>query len=326
MKILITGINGFVGQHLTRYLLKQSEVTVFGLDTCIRSKNAISTEPEVGLDKVVVYETDLMIPEQVNRTIATIQPDGIFHLAARTSVPESYTDQPTTLLTNIIGTVNLLNAVRHTTQAKCRVVIACSSDQYGRVDPQELPIKEIQPFRPLTPYAVSKIGQEMVAYQYYLSYGLPTIRIRAFNHTGPGQRPDFVCPSFANQIAAIERNEQTARIQVGNLDTRRDFTDVRDMVAAYWLAITQGVPGEVYNICSGQSYSMREILNKLLACSSAKIEIVPDPNRTRPVDVPILEGDYTKFKSQTKWEPRIPFDQTLQDLLNYYRQNRNTSS
>jgi GDP-4-dehydro-6-deoxy-D-mannose reductase len=310
MKILITGINGFVGQHLARYLLTQPEITVFGLEV---QKIAL------GLDNVLVYETDLMVPEQVIQTIEAVQPDGIFHFAARTSVPESYTNQSATLMTNIVGTVNMLDAVRHSVRSKCRIVISCSSDQYGRVEPKELPIKETQPFRPLTPYAVSKIGQEMVAYQYYLSYGLQTIRVRAFNHTGPGQKPDFVCPSFANQIAAIERKDQPTKIQVGNLDTRRDFTDVRDMVAAYWLAMNQGEPGEVYNVCSGRSYSMREILDKLLALSSVKIEVVPDPNKTRPVDVPVLEGDYTKFKSKTGWEPRIPFGQTLQDLLNYYR-------
>jgi GDP-4-dehydro-6-deoxy-D-mannose reductase len=316
MKILITGINGFVGQHLVRFLITQPEVTVFGLEL---------PKSMHGLADVPVYETDLIVPEQVNQTIASIQPDGIFHFAARTNVPESYTQQSATLMTNIIGTVNLLDAVRHSTRSKCRVIVSCSSDQYGRVEPQELPIRESQPFRPLTPYAVSKIGQEMAAYQYYLSYGMQIVRIRAFNHTGPGQKPDFVCPSFANQIAAIERKDQPARILVGNLDPRRDFTDVRDIVTAYWLAMIKGEPGEVYNVCSGRSFSMRDILDKLLALSSVPIDVVPDPNKTRPVDVPVLVGDYTKFKSQTGWEPQIPFDQTLQDLLNYYRNLKNSS-
>jgi GDP-4-dehydro-6-deoxy-D-mannose reductase len=315
MKILITGINGFVGQHLARFLVTQPEVVVFGLEL---------RKIELGLDKVLVYETDLMNPALVSQTIAAIQPDGIFHFAARTSVPESYTHQSATLMTNIVGTVNLLDAVRYANLTQCRIVISCSSDQYGRVNPAELPIRESQLFRPLTPYAVSKIGQEMVAYQYYLSYGLQTVRIRAFNHTGPGQKPDFVCPSFANQIAAIERNEQSARILVGNLDPRRDFTDVRDIVAAYWLAMEKGESGEVYNVCSGQGYSMRYILDKLLALSSIPIEVVPDPNKSRPVDVPVLVGDYTKFKSRTGWEPRIPFDQTLRDLLSYYRNKLKT--
>lgn len=310
MKILITGINGFVGRHLAQYLLAKPEVTVFGLELAKLNWD---------LDEVPVYATDLVIPDQVAKTINDVQPDGIFHLAARTSVPESYTNQSATLMTNIVGTVNLLDAVRAANLNQCRIIVACSSDQYGKILPEELPIQETQQFRPLTPYAVSKIAQEMVAYQYYLSYGLQIIRIRAFNHTGPGQRPDFVCPSFANQIAMIERKEQPPQIQVGNLDTRRDFIDVRDMVSAYWLAMNQGEPGEVYNVCSGRSYSMRDILNKLLALTSTQIDIVPDPNRIRPVDVPVLEGDYSKFKFKTGWEPQIPFDQTLQDLLYYYR-------
>jgi len=311
MKILITGINGFVGQHLANYISSKKEVKVFGLDfrkTTLQRANLLN------------YEADLMNTDQIKQAITAIQPDGIFHLAARTSVPDSYTNQTATLMTNIVGTMNLLDAVRAANVSACRIVIACSSDQYGRVLPEELPIKETQPFRPLTPYAVSKIGQEMVAYQYFLSYGLQTIRIRAFNHTGPGQMPDFVCPAFAKQIAEIGKKNQEPQIRVGNLDTRRDFTDVRDMVAGYWLAFETGDPGEVYNICSGQSYSINEILLMLLAMTSEKIDIAPDPNRTRPVDVPILIGDYGKFKAKTGWEPRIPFHQTLQDLLDFYRQ------
>jgi GDP-4-dehydro-6-deoxy-D-mannose reductase len=317
MKILITGISGFVGQHLAKYILTLTDDKIFGLDfkkTDLNLDNTIS-------NRVLVYATDLLNADQVMQTISVIQPDRIFHLAARTSVPESYTSQSATLMTNIFGTVNLLDAVRHANLNQCRIIVACSSDQYGKVLSDELPIKETQQFRPLTPYAVSKIAQEMVAYQYYLSYVLPIIRIRAFNHTGPGQQPDFVCPALAKQIADIENRKQHPQIMVGNLDTRRDFTDVRDMVRAYWLAMEQGEPGEVYNVCSGQSYAIEEILNLLLSMTSKKIEIAQDLNRTRPVDVPILVGDYSKFNAKTGWAPKIQFKQTLQDLLDYWRKS-----
>ncbi|MCX7918597.1 MAG: GDP-mannose 4,6-dehydratase [bacterium] len=310
MKLIITGINGFVGQHLAQYIISETKESLFGLDI-----QTVSCD----LPGIILHTVDLMNTDQVAQTIATIQPDGIFHLAARTNVPESYQQQTATLMTNIVGTVNLLDAVRQANLPKCRIIIACSADQYGKVFPEELPIKESQPFRPLTPYAVSKIGQEMVAYQYYLNYQLPIIRIRAFNHTGPGQKPDFVCPAFAKQIADIEKNKQNRQIMVGNLDTCRDFTDVRDIVRAYWLAMERGEAGEVYNVCSGQGYSVREILNLLLSMTTEKIDIVQDQNRTRPVDVPILVGDNSKFKHQTGWSPQIPFHQTLSDLLEYYR-------
>ena len=200
------------------------------------------------------------------------------------------------------------------------VQIACSSEQYGLVLPHETPIKESNPLRPLSSYAVSKVAQDLLGYQYFQSYGLKAIRTRGFNHTGPRRGQVFVTSNFASQVAAIELGLQEPVIKVGNLEAIRDFTDVRDMVRAYWLAVTRAKPGEVYNIATGRGIHIREMLDQLLALSPAKVKIEIDPERLRPSDVEILIGDSSKFRADTGWEPRIPFEQTLRDLLAYWRQ------
>ena len=202
-----------------------------------------------------------------------------------------------------------------------RIQIAGSSEEYGLVHEDELPIRETNPLRPLSPYAVSKVAQDMLAYQYHRSYQLPAIRTRGFNHTGPRRAPVFVASDFARQIVEIERGNHEPCMRVGNLEARRDFTDVRDMVRAYWLATEKGEPGEVYNICSERCYAIREILDLLLGMSSVKISVEQDPRRLRPSDVPVLLGDCSRFRRQTGWEPTIPFEQTLRDLLDYWRQS-----
>lgn len=200
------------------------------------------------------------------------------------------------------------------------IQIACSSEEYGLVHQDEVPIKETNPLRPMSPYAVSKVAQDFLGYQYYKSYGMKIIRTRTFNHTGPRRGEVFVTSNFAKQIAEIELGIREPILYVGNLEAKRDFTDVRDIVRAYWLAVKKGEPGEVYNIASGKAIAIGEIVDLLLTLTKIKIKIKQDPDRMRPSDVPILIGDYYKFQKKTGWKPSISFKQTVEDLFNYWRE------
>jgi GDP-4-dehydro-6-deoxy-D-mannose reductase len=200
-----------------------------------------------------------------------------------------------------------------------RVHIAGSSEEYGLVLPHEVPLREDSPLRPLSPYAVSKVAQDLLAYQYWRSYQLHVVRTRGFNHTGPRRGEVFVTSNFSRQVAEIERGMREPVVHVGNLESVRDFTDVRDMVRAYWLALERGEPGEVYNICSGRGYSAQQVLDILLGLAHVKVEVRQDPARMRPSDVTLLLGDCSKFRSATGWEPTIPFEVTLKDLLEHWR-------
>jgi GDP-4-dehydro-6-deoxy-D-mannose reductase len=246
------------------------------------------------------------------------RPDVIFHLAAQSFVPSSWKAPNDTLVTNITGQTNLFEAVRFLALDPV-IQIACSSEEYGLVHPDEVPIKEDNPLRPLSPYAVSKVAQDMMAYQYFQSYGLKTVRTRGFNHTGPRRGDVFVTSNFAKQIASIELGLQEPVIKVGNLEAVRDFTDVRDMVRAYWLAVTKAKPGEVYNLATGTGITIQELLDRLLALSTAQVRVEQDPERMRPSDVVRLIGDSSKFRKDTGWEPQVPFDKTLRDTLQYWR-------
>jgi GDP-4-dehydro-6-deoxy-D-mannose reductase len=222
-------------------------------------------------------------------------------------------------VTNVAGETSLFELVRALAIDPV-IQIACSSEQYGLVLPHEVPITEENPLRPLSPYAVSKVGQDFLGYQYFQSYGMKVVRTRGFNHTGPRRGQVFVTSNFCSQVAAIEAGLQEPVIRVGNVEAIRDFTDVRDMVRAYWLAVTRGRPGEVYNIASGEGISIRALLDKILALSRVEVKIEVDPARLRPSDVEILIGDSSKFRADTGWEPKIPFDQTVSDLLAYWRE------
>jgi GDP-4-dehydro-6-deoxy-D-mannose reductase len=223
-----------------------------------------------------------------------------------------------TLETNLRSQVNVLEAVREVCP-DARVLVLGSNEEYGQLTPEDLPVRETSPLRPASPYGVSKVGQDLLGLQYHLSHGLYIVRVRPFNHLGPRQDPKFVAPAFASQIAAIESGRQPPVIQVGNLETRRDFTDVRDMVRAYGLALERGEPGEVYNIGAGRSRGVDELLATLLGFSSAAIRVEVDPARFRPSDVPDVVCDASKFRTRTGWAPRIPFEQSLKDLLDYER-------
>ena len=199
------------------------------------------------------------------------------------------------------------------------IQIACSSEEYGMVFPNEVPIRETNPLRPLSPYAVSKVAMDYLGYQYFESYKLRIVRTRGFNHTGPRRGETFAESTFAKQIALIEKGKQEPIIFVGNLEAERDYTDVRDMVRAYTLAVEKCDPGEVYNICTGKAFQMKAVLDMLLSFSNVKVQIKQDPARMRPSDVPILIGDNSKFVAKTGWKPEIPFEKTLKDLLDYWR-------
>ncbi|WP_010271043.1 GDP-mannose 4,6-dehydratase [Paenibacillus senegalensis] len=313
MRALITGISGFVGSHLAEYLLSRN-VEVTGT---IRHRSRMDHIRH--LKSVQLVECELRDPFSVETLIAKVKPDLIFHLAAQSFVPTSWNSPVDTIHNNVAGQVNIFEAVRRL-NLDCKIQIACSSEEYGHVEPDEVPIKESNPLRPLSPYAVSKVAQEYLGYQYYKSYGLHVIPTRTFNHTGPRRGENFVTSNFAKQIAEIEAGKKPPVIMVGNLTAKRDFTDVRDVVRAYWLALEKGVPGESYNIASGKCCTIQEMLDLLLSFSPLEIEIKEDPERLRPSDVEILLGDYSKFHQATGWKPEIPFKQTMEDLLNYWRE------
>jgi GDP-4-dehydro-6-deoxy-D-mannose reductase len=233
-------------------------------------------------------------------------------------VPTSWSAPTESLTTNVLGQLNIFEAVRRI-GLQCRIQIACSSEEYGMVYSDELPIRETNPLRPLSPYAVSKVAQDMLAYQYWMSWKVDSVRTRGFNHEGPRRGPVFVASDFAKQIADIEKGLKPPVLHVGNLEARRDFTDVRDMVRGYWRALEKCESGEVYNLCSGKDYSIQSVLDLLLGMTKSKIEVRQDRMRLRPSDVPVLLGDCSKFKQATGWEPVIPFEQTLQDMLDFWR-------
>jgi GDP-4-dehydro-6-deoxy-D-mannose reductase len=315
MKVLITGITGFAGSHLADYILQRGDAEVIGiLRWRSRTENI-----EHFRDKVRLVECDLRDASSVRDVLDETRPDWIFHLAAQSFVPTSWTAPTESLVTNILGQLNIFEAVKKL-HLMPKIQLACSSEEYGLVHENELPIKETNPLRPLSPYAVSKVGQDMLGYQYWMSFKLPVIRTRGFNHEGPRRGPVFVCSDFAKQIADIEKGRRPPVVRVGNLDARRDFTDVRDIVRAYWLALEKGEPGEVYNLCSGRAWTIREMLDMLLAMSKTKIKVETDEARMRPSDVPVLLGDATRFRNRTGWEPAIPFEQTMRDLLAYWRE------
>lgn len=314
-RALITGITGFAGSHLAELLLAEHpEVEVYG---SFRWRSRMENVEHLA-GRVKLLEGDLRDYHSVQTLLEESQPDYVFHLAAQSFVPSSWRAPAETLSTNITGQTNLFEAIR-ALGLDPTVQIACSSEEYGLVYPDETPIKETNPLRPLSPYAVSKVSQDFLGYQYFQSYGLKVIRTRGFNHTGPRRGDVFVTSNFAKQVATIEAGLAEPVIRVGNLDAIRDFTDVRDMVRAYWLAVTRGRPGEVYNIATGNGISIRELLDRLIALAGVEVRIETDPDRLRPSDVEILIGDSSKFRADTGWEPRIPFDQTLRDVLDYWR-------
>jgi len=311
MKILISGVSGFVGSHLAEYcLFKGCEV-----HGTIRWRS--DTQNLKGIN-IILHECDLTDAHAVKSVIEKVKPDRIFHLAAQSYVHASWIEPMQTLDNNIRSEVNIFEAVRSIEGYNPLIQIAGSSEEYGNA--AKMPITEDTPLLPVSPYGVSKVAQDLLGYQYYRSYGMKIIRTRAFNHTGRRRSEVFVCSSFAKQIAELEKKEGEKIIYVGNLEAERDFTDVRDMVRAYWLALEFGVPGEVYNICSEKSYPIKNILNKLRSLSKTKITVKNDPERMRPSDLQVLLGDCKKFREKTGWVPQYTISETLKEILDYWRE------
>tara|TARA_R100001594_G_scaffold5806_2_gene17348 strand:- start:3083 stop:4042 length:960 start_codon:yes stop_codon:yes gene_type:complete len=312
-KILITGITGFAGSHLVDYLLEKGEAEVYGT---VKIRSSLENLNHV-VDKIKLIECNILDSHNVEETVKNLQPDKIFHLAAQSFVPTSWRSPNDTLSTNILGQSNLLESVRKFSK-HTKVLIAGSSEEYGLVAPDEVPITELQPLKPLSPYAVSKVAQDVMAYQYVQSYGLHIVRTRAFNHSGPRRPSFFVDSSFARQVVEIKLGLKEAILKHGNLEAKRDFTHVKDMVRAYTLAIDKCTPGEVYNICRGETTKIQEVLDKLIDIAGIDIVTEQDPSRMRPSDVPILFGDCTKFQDLTGWVPEYGIEEILQDTYNYW--------
>ena len=343
-KALITGIAGFVGRHLTEYLLSQN-ITVSGI---VHPKHSISNI-KILANRFTIFECDLQNSKSLGKIFEKSNFDYVFHLAAFSSPAQSYTQASQTLENNILGQLNLLEALAKI-KSKAKILIVGSSEEYGSVDPQYLPVNESAPLAPISPYAVSKVAQDMLGLQFFLHHKLNTVRVRPFNHVGPGQSPAFVIPAFITQIVKLEKQGE-GEIKVGNLDTYRDFTDVRDIVKAYLVALEKGTSGEVYNIGSGKAYKIGDILNKLISLSSAKIKVVPDKKLIREGDVVKIYSerenpgihagderesakrgrenhgfravgiycDFKKFNNQTGWKPQISITKTLSDTMKYER-------
>ena len=321
-KVLITGITGFVGSHMADYILAEfPDIRVFGL---VRWRSPKDNIRQI-LDKIELCYGDLSDLPSLKALLAEHAPDVIFHLAAQSYVPFSFSSPVATLQANVIGTCNLLEAVKELKLHRDYdpVVHICSSSEvYGQVTKEEIPITETNPLRPSSPYAVSKVGEDMLAYQYWLSWKIRTIRTRMFTHTGPRRGEVFVVSTFAKQIAAIEAGLADPVIEVGNLESVRTFLDVKDAVKAYWQLVNKCPPGEVYNIGGIETMTVRQMLNKLLKLSKIKnITIKTDPSRLRPSDVTLQIPSTEKFTKATGWKPAIPFDDTLKDTLNYWRQH-----
>ena len=313
MKALITGISGFAGSHLAEFLIEKG-YEVFGT---FFDKSTFSNLNDF-VNKIKVYRCDIRNYDALKNVIEDVKPDEIYHLAAISFIPTSLKDPKLTFDTNLYGTLNLYQAVIDL-EMNPMILFVGSADEYGIVNENDLSIKEECPLNPMNPYSISKTSADFLSLAYFRYYHLKIIRVRPFNHIGPRQAPDFVCSSFAKQIAEIEKGLRDSIIKVGNLEAKRDFTDVRDMVRGYWLALDKGEPGEVYNICSEKIIQIHDLLNKLLNISKKKIEIRKDMKRMRPSDNPILQGDSSKFRRRSGWKPEILLDKTLKDILEYWR-------
>ena len=314
MRILITGDSGFVGSYLAPLCHRTyPQAELFGL------RNSLSAPIQAPASTPIAsLVADVADAEQVRAAVARAQPNLVFHLAAQASVSASWKDPALTLAINAGGAIHLLEALR-LESLKPRVVLVGSGEQYGFIRPEDNPISEDCPFRPANPYAVSKAAQDLYGYQYYRAYGLPIMRVRPFNHFGPGQNETFVVASFARQIALIEAGKAEPVVQVGNLRPRRDFLPVEDVVRAYVAVAERGQPGEAYNVGAGKATSIGEILNRLLEFARVSIEVREDPARLRPIDVPLLVADTSRLQTHTGWKPVSDFDAFLRRTLDYWR-------
>ena len=313
MRVLITGISGFAGSHLA--------------DTCVARGAAVwgltqTAGPHPNLahlgERIGLHVANITDRAGIAAALAAIRPDWIFHLAAQAHVPTAWRDPAETLTTNVLGQLHVIQAMQeHAPDA--RLLAVSSSSVYGMVEEEDLPANETTPLRPADPYAVSKIGQDMLALQYAQSHGLAIVRVRPFNHIGPRQAPDFVIARFAQELAEMEAGVRAPAMRVGNMSARRDFLDVRDVAAAYWLALEKGAPGAVYTVGSGVARSIDEMLQTMRELTHVDVAVETDPALFRPGDLPVLQADPRRIRAATGWRPAIPMAQTLADTLDYWR-------
>jgi GDP-4-dehydro-6-deoxy-D-mannose reductase len=308
VRALITGARGFVGRHLRQHLEEQGD-SVCGLGRPADSGDMAAIRH---------FAADLSDRAAVERIVREAEPEAVYHLAAQSSPAASLNDPWATIGNNLLAQINLFEALL-AANLRPRVLVIGSSDEYGRVDPADVPTHEGVALRPLTPYAVSKVGQDMMGFQYFAQHGLPVVRVRPFNHTGPGHDARFVIPGLARQLAQIELGEREPILNVGNLNVERDFTDARDMVRAYRLALVAGVPGDVYNLGRGRSVRIADMVEELISLCQVPVQTRVDLALLRPTDIPHQEADTRKFTALTGWQPLIPWHTTLSDTLDYWR-------
>lgn len=312
MRVLITGMSGFAGQHLADLLLRETHWTLIGASR--------DTQGDRQSQRVLWWQIDLKNADAVKRLLKYERPDVIVHMAAQAHVPTSWQNARATYEDNVLSQLNLFEGII-AAKLTPRVLVISSNEVYGRPASRDvLPYREDYPLHPNNPYAVSKCTQDLMALQYHISHGYDVLVARPFNHIGPRQAARFVAADFAQQIAEIEAGQREPVMMLGNMSTERDFTDVRDVAHAYFDLIKNGEAGEVYNVCSGRPCSIQHLLDVMLGMSTAKIEQRTDPAKFRPADTPISYGDAAKIRAATGWEARIPFEQTVNDILNGWRE------
>jgi GDP-4-dehydro-6-deoxy-D-mannose reductase len=307
VRALITGVDGFIGSHLADLLVERGW-EVWG--TTLRGD--LTNVAHLG-GRIRVRRCDVRERGRVRALLRESGPEVIFHLAAQSRPDLSWRDPWTTMEVNVLGTVNLLESVREL-ELDPKILVACSSAEYG---PAEGPLREDHPLRPLSPYAVSKVAQDLMAYQYHKNYGLRTYRVRIFGTTGPRKVGDALA-DFASQIAEAERRGG-GKVRVGNLEARRDLTDVRDMVRALLLVVERGRKGEVYNACTGRAHRVGDLLERMVEMAGVRVEVETDPKKLRPSDEPLIVGDNRKIRRECGWRPEIPLSKTLEDVLEWWR-------
>lgn len=314
MKNLITGIHGFAGSHLADLLLAENE-EVFGIARSLADNGNVKHIQ----DQIKVFSCDIRSKQELKKILEAVRPQRIYHLAGVSFVPDAEKEGAGVFDTHVTGTLNLLQVVKEL-QLNCRILFAGSAEAYGAVTEDESPVKETRPLQPVSLYGVSKASAELLAHSYFLRDGLDVIRVRPYNHIGPRQNPRFVCSSFARQIAVIEKGAEPV-MKTGNLESYRDFMDVRDTVRAYHAVMEKAPAGEVFNVCNGDTVSVQSVLDALLKISGISIRIERDSKLFRKEEPLRICGDHSLLSLRTGWRPQTSFEQTLNDLLDYWREN-----
>ncbi len=317
-RVLVTGLSGFAGQHLARLLVQRGFEVAGTVLTAPPERLRSLIGRAGGDDRLAVADvTDL---NALTKVVADVRPDGVFHLAGLADVPASDADPLRAFRINALGAVNLLAAVA-ACDRPCRIVLVSSASVYGPLTADMIPVREHAPIRPISPYGASKAAAELMARQWGRP-GMEVVCVRPFNHAGPGQQPGFFCPDVARQLVAIERGRQAPTIAVGNLDAVRDFSDVRDMVAGYLAAWEHGRNGAIYNICSGVGRSVREVMDTLIELSGLQVRVEVAADRMRSIDISTVVGSADALRAVSGWEPRVPWRQTLVDVLEDWRRRK----